>query len=90
MVCKYYYSEFCTNDQCPMCADYCPVPDIEDVCKHEERVEEDEAWVLTPEGCFAAVLHDHLTVSDDIIDVMWREFSDLMCQFGYAKLKEEE
>ena len=35
--CKYYYDEFCVNDKCPMCADYCPVPDTENVCKWEER-----------------------------------------------------
>ena len=35
--CKYYYDEFCVNDQCPMCADYCPVPDVPDVCKWEDR-----------------------------------------------------
>ena len=35
--CKYYYEEFCVNNKCPMCADYCPVPDTPDVCKWEER-----------------------------------------------------
>jgi hypothetical protein len=35
--CKYYYEEFCVNNKCPMCADYCPVPDTPDVCKHEDR-----------------------------------------------------
>jgi hypothetical protein len=35
--CKYYYDEFCVNNKCPMCADYCPVPDTENVCKWEER-----------------------------------------------------
>ena len=40
--CKYYYDEFCVNDKCPMFADYCPVPDTADVCKHEDRSESDE------------------------------------------------
>lgn len=40
--CKYYYDEFCVNDKCPMCADYCPVPDTENVCKWEERRCEDD------------------------------------------------
>ena len=35
--CKYYYDEFCVNDKCPMCADYCPVPNTPDVCKWENR-----------------------------------------------------
>jgi hypothetical protein len=39
--CKYCQDEFCTNDKCPMRADYCPVPDTEDVCKWEDRSESD-------------------------------------------------
>ena len=35
--CEWMVDEFCTNDQCPMCADYCPVPDTPGVCRHEER-----------------------------------------------------
>lgn len=35
--CKWCLDEFCTNDQCPMCADYCPVVDYEGVCRYEER-----------------------------------------------------
>lgn len=40
--CKYHYDEFCVNDKCPMCADYCPVPDTPDVCKHEDRSGDNE------------------------------------------------
>jgi hypothetical protein len=40
--CRYYYDEFCVNDKCPMCADYCPVPDTPDVCKHEDRGDDNE------------------------------------------------
>ena len=29
--------EICVNADCPMRADYCPVPDIEGVCKYEEK-----------------------------------------------------
>lgn len=35
--CKWCHDEFCTNDQCPMCADYCPVADYDGVCRYEER-----------------------------------------------------
>lgn len=35
--CKYCHDEFCVNDQCPMCADYCPVVDYPGVCRYEER-----------------------------------------------------
>lgn len=39
--CKWCQDEFCVNDKCPMVADYCPVPDIPDVCKHEERTQKE-------------------------------------------------
>lgn len=38
--CKWCYDEFCTNDKCPMRADYCPVPNDEGVCRYEERISE--------------------------------------------------
>lgn len=35
--CKWMQDEVCVNADCPMCADYCPVPDTPGVCKYEER-----------------------------------------------------
>lgn len=86
MKCKYSKNEFCTNDQCPMCADYCLVLDYEGVCKYEER--EEERWVLTPKGCFIAALTDHISLDEDIIDFIWHDFVDAMTRFGY--IQEEE
>ena len=40
--CKWCQDEVCVNAQCPMCADYCPVPDTPDVCKHEDRGDDNE------------------------------------------------
>ena len=37
MECIYNIDEFCTNDKCPACADFCPVPDSEGICKYEDR-----------------------------------------------------
>lgn len=31
------FDDVCTNDECPLCADYCPVADTPDVCKWEDR-----------------------------------------------------
>ena len=84
MECKYNQDEFCTNDQCPMCGDYCPVPDMEGVCKYECR--EEAAYVLTPKGCFVAALKDHIYLDDDVIDFIWKDFSDLMIKFGYVEV----
>ena len=35
--CKWMKDEICVNADCPMRADYCPVPDTEGVCKFEDR-----------------------------------------------------
>ena len=38
--CKYCKGdEVCVNADCPMRADFCPVPDISGVCRFEEREE---------------------------------------------------
>jgi hypothetical protein len=87
MICKYYHDEFCTNDQCLMRADYCPVPDNPGVCMYEELVEEpeDNIYVLTPKGCLIAAVQDHLEVDLEVIEAIWYDFSILMRQFGYTK-----
>ena len=41
--CKYCQDEICVNADCPMCADFCPVPDIPGVCRFEEREEAQNA-----------------------------------------------
>ena len=41
--CKWMRDEICVNDQCPMCADYCPVADYEGVCRFEERHAQESA-----------------------------------------------
>ena len=35
--CKWMQDEVCVNADCPMRADFCPVPDIPGVCRFEER-----------------------------------------------------
>ena len=35
--CKYCTDEICVNADCPMCTDFCPVSDVPDVCKWEDR-----------------------------------------------------
>jgi hypothetical protein len=65
-----------------MCADYCPVPDIEGVCKHEDR--EEEVYVLTPKGCLeAALITSDVVLNHDTLDSVWKNFVDLMGKFGY-------
>ena len=35
--CKWCCEKICTNDESPLVADYCPVPDTPYVCRHEQR-----------------------------------------------------
>lgn len=35
--CKWMKDEICVNADCPMVADYCPVADVEGVCRFEKR-----------------------------------------------------
>lgn len=85
MDCIYNEDEFCTNDECPMCADYCPVPDMGGVCKYEER--EDVSYQITPKGClFAALLNSGIEPPDDrIFDGIWNDFIELMTERGYIQ-----
>lgn len=84
MECKYEVDELCTNDQCPMCADYCPVPDVEGICRHEVR--EEAVYVLTPRGCAEAALNAiGCHMDEDDFDGFWGEFVRLMGQFGYVR-----
>ena len=83
MICRFNHDEFCANDQCPMCGDYCPVPDDDGVCRYEDR--EEEIWMLTPKGCFIAALTNHIVLDDDIIDFIWHDFEELMTRLGYVK-----
>lgn len=38
--CRFELDEVCVNAECPMCADFCPVPDTPGVCRYEDRQEE--------------------------------------------------
>lgn len=93
MECKFCddYTGICTNDQCPMCADACPVPDVEGVCQFEERQE--TTYELTPKGCASVALMDAKLIrssSDPAVDVFWDSFSHLMEKFGYVKTEAPE
>ena len=54
--CKWLKDEFCVNDKCPMCADYCPVAQYHGVCKYEELVDVPEK--MTVGKCFMQALTD--------------------------------
>lgn len=84
MECKYNQDEFCTNADCPMRGDYCPVPDIEGVCQYEAR--EEEPYILTPKSCLMTALVDvGVNLDDGTIDDVWSVFQELMIKFGYVE-----
>lgn len=88
MPCKHCdeFSGVCFNPDSPMRADECPVPDVEGVCKYEDR--EEEVLTLSPKGCALVALMDAKlvrTTDDPQIDVFWDSFSKLMEKFGYVK-----
>lgn len=84
MECIYNKDEMCTNDQCPMCADYCPVPDIDGVCVYEERVE--MKYQLAPKGCLSVALMNAGVKLDEIaFENVWSIFIELMQSLGYVK-----
>lgn len=37
--CRWCMDEICVNADCPICTDYCPVPDTDGVCRYEDRKE---------------------------------------------------
>ena len=42
--CKWCVDEICVNADCPMCADYCPVPNDEGVCRYEDTHTKRKRW----------------------------------------------
>lgn len=92
MECKFCddYTGNCTNPECPMRGDCCPVPDTEGICKHEERVE--KRYKLTPKGCAtAALLAAGLikTSSNPAVEAFWKDFAGLMERNGYVQEEPE-
>lgn len=52
------------------------------------RIHDDERWILTPKGCFSIALKNHLAIQDDLIDIIWEEFEEIMVSFGYVHEEE--
>lgn len=83
MKCNFDYEGVCSNAECPMYYEKCPVPDMEGICRHEDR--EEEVWMLTPKGCLKVAIDNNITLDDDTIDLIWRDFDALMTRLGYVK-----
>ena len=88
MGCIYNKNDFCTNNQCPMCTYYCPVPNTEGVCKHEDR--EEDVYMLTPKCIFESVLLDYVELNNCLVDAIWEDFLYQMTIHGYIEIEEEE
>ena len=87
MKCNYNKDEFCTNDQCPICGEKCPVPEVGLICQYEERDTVDCA--LTPMGCFdIALLANDIKLDNSTLDAVWKDFVELMTRMGYVQVNE--
>ena len=86
-ICRYNKDEFCVNDQCPMCADYCPVAQNPGVCKYEELVEDETS--LTPKECLRKAFVDQGYRIDDIgdfdTDEIIKKFLKFMTECGHVQ-----
>jgi hypothetical protein len=66
-----------------MFADYCPVPDIEGVCKYEER---EEVYQLTPKGCLhLALYYAGIKFNEVSFDYAYEYFHKLMKEQDYIQ-----
>lgn len=75
------FTGVCCDPECPMRGDCCPVSDIEGLCKHEQRYDEEETWTLTPRGCAACALMDAGLIKsydDPAADLFFDKFQELM------------
>lgn len=82
-------NEICVNADCPMVADYCPVPDIEGVCRYEDRGHGAQNVIVRCEKC------EHhrpdAVLEDQVICLMFKRMMDLdgYCVFGKLEVAEE-
>jgi hypothetical protein len=80
MSCRYCKDEFCVNDQCPLRADYCPVPDTPGVCRYEERVKNP----LTPKECLAAAFDNcSQEMRESEIEELFESLTKILCDNGW-------
>ena len=91
MNCKYCddYTGICAKPECPMCGDCCPVPDVEGVCKFEDR---EEFYQLSPKSCGISALMTSGLISDmndPMAEKFWKDFFGLMIRYGYAPKEDE-
>lgn len=87
--CKWLKDEFCVNDQCPMCADYCPTAQFPGVCKYEELV--DVQYRLAPMGCLSAALTEAgVDITKVDVELIFNTFQELMIREGYLEIVNSE
>lgn len=81
MKCGFENGGICRSMDCPSCGAECPVPEIDGICRHEDRREE---YKLTPNGCaMAAFMKAGLDLGK--LEVFWEEFCRLMERDGYVQ-----
>ena len=92
MVCKYCQNEFCVNAQSPMRADYCPVPNIPGVCKHEERIKiKPEVSKMTPKECMIQALRENDVIRvDKVLNEIYETFMFLLVENDWEIVESDD
>jgi hypothetical protein len=89
MVCEYCKDEFCINDQCPMRADYCPVPDTPGVCRHEKRVTVKQKMSVR-ECVHAALAQCGVVAKQEIRTDVYHALSQILAENDWKIVKYDE
>lgn len=82
--CKWNKDEICVNADCPMVADYCPVPNDPEVCRFEDRMDEKE---ITKIKKGIAMIDDYLQEPNSIAED-WYKVLKLCREALKEKVKE--
>lgn len=78
--CIYEVNEICTNVLCPQRNGYCSL--VKD-CNHKRYEKENRR--MSQKECFAMAIMSHIDVWDDLVDILWGNFVDLMHLHGYLE-----
>lgn len=79
--CKWMQDEICVNADCPMRADYCPVPDVPGVCRFEEK----GAMAMRPSPCKTCLQKDKCPNMCDVWKIWFHDSWDEIQQAAFKK-----
>lgn len=72
-ICGWEADEICTNADCPMCADYCPVHNDPGVCRFDDREDNDMGKVDKPHICQVIGVEEFERICEAVHNGWWEE-----------------